>query len=95
MPKFVARLVGVHPNRIDGMFLHSFDPEANYGHGQIIGTALRANAMQFSSAAEAVSLWETVPKSRPLRESDGRPNKPLTAFHMTVEPFEEDGKCSN
>lgn len=85
MSKFIARLVGVHPSVVDGMYLESFDPEANEGRGHIQGTPLLCRAMQFDSKAEAVALWLTVPKCRPVRESDGRPNKPLTAFHMSIE----------
>lgn len=54
--------------------------------GTIRLTPVRANARQFPSSAEAMLAWNAVSQSRP-RRPDGRPNKPLTALTVEVEPF--------
>jgi|SRR5580693_650977 len=53
--------------------------------GRIWLTANRDEARKFASASAALEAWNTVSKSRPVRP-DGRPNKPLTALSIHVEP---------
>lgn len=74
--------IGTHPN--DGMYLRSYSPEARDGIGDIRVTPDRALALRFADAGAAMTLWRTVPKCRPRRD-DGKPNRPLTAFHMEIE----------
>jgi len=68
---------------LDGQYLESFDVEAHDGHGTATWTADLARAMRFEDLASAIAAWQSRSATRPLRE-DGRPNRPLTAFH--VEP---------
>jgi hypothetical protein len=68
-----------------GKFLSRYDPEAHGGRGQAWWTADVADAWVFADAAAAFAAWQTVPVSRPVRE-DGKPNRPLTAFTISVEP---------
>jgi hypothetical protein len=53
--------------------------------GRIWLTANRDEAHKFASGREALEAWGTVSKTRPVRP-DGRPNKPLTALTIEVEP---------
>jgi hypothetical protein len=63
----------------DGMLING-----GFG-GRIWLTADRDKAHKFASAAEAMAAWGAVSKTRPVRP-DGRPNKPLTALSIHVEP---------
>jgi hypothetical protein len=53
--------------------------------GRIWLTFDRDKAHKFASGAEALEAWGAVSKTRPVRP-DGRPNKPLTALSIQVEP---------
>ena len=66
-----------------GQFLAHFDPEAMDGMGVAEFTDDRDQAMHFSATATAFEFWRTQSRTCPLRP-DGKPNRPLTAFSMTV-----------
>jgi hypothetical protein len=68
---------------LEGQYLESFDVEAHDGRGTATWTLDPGSAMQFDSLPAAIEAWQTVSRRRPVRP-DGRPNRPLTAFH--VEP---------
>jgi hypothetical protein len=53
--------------------------------GMITLTPRLADARRFATASDAMLAWNTVSDRRPLRP-DGRPNKPLTALTVTIEP---------
>lgn len=79
----------------EGAYLAAFDPEAFEGRGHAAWTTDLALAQRFEDAAEALTFWKTVPKCRPLRP-DGKPNRPLTAFTITVQRLEPtNGASSN
>lgn len=65
-----------------------YDPEAFDGRGDVEFTADPAEALRFESTGDALECWKRVPSSRPLRP-DGRSNRPLTAFTVTVGPLPE------
>jgi hypothetical protein len=69
------------PTKDDGKYLKSFDPEAHDGRGAIVLTDDAALAMRFEEPLEAFRLYQSVPKCHPIRKTDGRPNRPLTAYH--------------
>lgn len=71
-----------------GNYLESFDVEAHGGRGLACFTPHSHEALRFESTAAAMECWRTQSKTRPLRE-DGKPNRPLTAFTMSVEPVSE------
>ena len=72
------------PADLDGLWLKAYDPDAQDGHGTIVGTKHRANAMQFTDMAAAMRCWRQPSTARPTRP-DGKPNRPLTAFTIEVE----------
>lgn len=71
-----------------GQYLRSFDHEAADGLGYGVFTPIRKRAKRFASHEELFEFWKKVPKCRPLRP-DGKPNRPLTALTVTMEPVDE------
>jgi hypothetical protein len=65
-------------------YLEDFYPEFADGRGYANWTDDPAKAMRFPSMAEALDLWRTQSRVRPLRD-DGLPNRPLTAYSIMVE----------
>lgn len=63
-------------------YLASYDADSDGGRGRCTVTLNPAEAMSFENMTQAMEVWRTQSKVRPLRE-DGKPNRPLTAF--TVE----------
>ena len=70
--------------RTDGRYLKSYDPEAHNGFGAEEWTADPAQAMVFDGVREALECWRAVPANHPVRLSDGKPNRPLTAVTITL-----------
>lgn len=72
-----------------GSYLKSYDPEAQDGRGLAVWTPRRSEALVLGDFSVASDLWRAVPKCRPTRE-DGRPNRPLSAFSITIEHLREE-----
>ena len=68
----------------EGAWLEAYDPEAFGGRGAAHWNMDPKRAMQFEDHAKAFALWRTVPRSKP-RRPDGKPNRPLTAFTVSIE----------
>ena len=83
---YVIRLVALDDHPV-GQWLKSYDPEAHGGEGAAEGTFDLAEALRFPTAGEALLCWRQVPNAKPVR-SDGRPNRPLTAFTVEIVPVE-------
>lgn len=88
--KYRLQVVGLangkrHPS--DGEFVRDADVDAANGVGEIVTTPDPAEAMFFTSADAAWIFWQRQSATRPYR-ADGLPNRPLTAFHMLIEPVE-------
>jgi hypothetical protein len=67
-----------------GMYVASGDADAHDGMGSLTGTRDIRKALRFAKASEAFAWYQTQSKVRPLRD-DGKPNRPFTAFTVTVE----------
>src|SRR5882672_5929531 len=88
---FVLHIIGPAfggPSTLDGLYVASYDPDARDGHGAVTGTADRTQALHFETPADAFTFWRQPSTVRPLRP-DGRPNKPLTAFHIEIMPSDK------
>jgi hypothetical protein len=72
------------PTEIEGDYVQSFDPDANDGRGELLTTQHREKALQFEHPGEALRYYRQASKVCPLRP-DGLPNRPLTAFTVTIE----------
>ena len=85
-------VAGPAPDWFDefGKFLATNDFEANHGRGHTTWTNDLAKAMKFANTSEATRYWRTQSKTVPLRP-DGRPNRPLTAYHVSIEKFVASG----
>ena len=68
----------------DWLYLKSFDPDGHNGWGDTQLTDNIAEAFRFNSTAHAMEFWRQQSKTKPLRP-DGKPNRPLTAYHATFE----------
>jgi hypothetical protein len=68
-----------------GQYLKSYDVEAHGGRGEIVWTSRVEEAMRFDGNRDAFECWKRVPECHPVRLSDGKPNRPLTAFTITIE----------
>jgi len=68
-----------------GPYLRFYDPEADDGRGRWKWTGNKKLARVFANEMEAMECWRSVPRCHPVRESDGKPNRPLTQFNVTFE----------
>jgi hypothetical protein len=78
-----VRIIGLadgRPHLSDGQWLVAYDPYAFNGRGEIRTTADRSEATVWDLKAFH-ALYKTAVGTRP----DGKPNRPLTAFHLSVE----------
>jgi len=68
-----------------GDFLERWDLEFR-GVGAAWWTPDLAKAHRFADAAEAMTVYRSQSRTRPIRQ-DGRPNRPLTAYTVEVVPL--------
>lgn len=71
-----------------GQWVEWYDPDAMNGVGVVKLTKKHTMAQRFASYRDAFSLWREQSSVRPLRR-DGKPNRPLTAYSISIEPYEE------
>ncbi|HEY1878485.1 MAG TPA: hypothetical protein VGG68_00985 [Caulobacteraceae bacterium] len=69
-----------------GRFLVDFDVDARGGRGTDTWSADPALAMVFVDSVEAWQCWRRQSAVQPLRD-DGKPNRPLTAYTIEIEPI--------
>lgn len=67
-------------------WLQAADVNAHDGRGAVTTTRDQAHALAFATHAEAFAFWQRQSTVRPLR-GDGKPNRPLTAYTVTVRPL--------
>ena len=71
-----------------GRYVKRYDPDYMGGRGRVWSSAEPKDAIQFGSFLEATEFWRQPSKVKPLRE-DGKPNRPLTAFTVTIVDWEK------
>ena len=85
----IIRLIGpasaVNYTPLGDLFLRDANVNAARGRGTIETTSDPARAKRFASKAEAWAYWGQQSEVKP-RRPDGRPNRPLTAWTVLVEP---------
>lgn len=81
----VMGIAGGYPCPMAGEFLASADFEARDGRGDFTTTPDIAKALKFRTPNKAYLFWKTRSKTRPTRP-DGKPNRPLTMLHASIEP---------
>lgn len=62
----------------------AYDPNAHDGRGDSASSADPAKALRFDTLGEAWEFWRQPSTVRPVRP-DGQPNRPLTAFTVSIE----------
>lgn len=67
---------------VEGQYLEAYNPEAFRGRGEAVWTGDPARALQFSTMGAAFYFARQCPRNR-LRRHDGKPNRPLLAFHLS------------
>lgn len=86
----VIRIVSAEGQIIDGsmpstvgthVYLESYDPDAHEGMGDATWTGSLGKAMRFENQLQAMQFYRQGSKVAPYR-SDGRANRPLTAFSV-------------
>lgn len=80
---FIHGLPNGQPTDVDGKWLSFYNPKAHRGRGEIRATIDPDKALSFTDRADAIKLWTTAWGTR----MDGRPNKPLTAYTVSIEPL--------
>lgn len=75
------------PHPASGAFVQDADVDAQNGRGELLWTKDPADAMLFPSVDAAWTFWQRQSNVKAIR-TDGKPNRPLTAFHMLIEPDE-------
>ena len=68
-----------------GQWLKTFNHDAQQGRGYGTFTSDPLKALHFATAAAAMQFWAKQSSVNPIRP-DGKPNKPLTALSVEVEP---------
>ena len=68
----------------DTVYLASYDVDAHDGRGDIVFTQSLERAKKFASFIEVMEERNRVSRVHPVRLSDGKPNRPLSAF--TISP---------
>lgn len=81
--QIICRATG-EPSAEDGQFIGAFNPRP-LPHGAVRFTRERRNALRFISAGEAFEFYGQAHGTRP----DGEPNRPLTAWSVSIEPVDE------
>jgi hypothetical protein len=73
---------------VRGAYLQSSDPDGHDGMGHEVWTFDLAKAQQFATFSDAMACWMAQSRVRPIR-SDGRPNRPMTAYSVQPEKIDE------
>lgn len=73
---------------VTGKYVRGFDPDAHGGRGTVEATSDPSLALQFEGFVEAMEFWRTPSTVLPVRP-DGKPNRPLTAYHVHIHELEE------
>jgi hypothetical protein len=75
-------------SRHTGRYVRRYDPDAHNGLGEVWTAAEPVDALQFATGVAAAEFYRQASKVKPVR-GDGRPNRPLTAFTVSVYDWEK------
>jgi hypothetical protein len=83
---YVIEIVGLAdgtPTIATGTYVEDYTPDGNDGQGELLLTARPELAKLYDDPMDALAEWKRVSTTHPTRP-DGKPNRPLTAFTVTV-----------
>jgi hypothetical protein len=69
----------------EGQYFKRFDPFAHNGVGDAVWTPNIDEAARFADQLEAIKVYHSIPRCHPVRLTDGKPNKPITAYTVLIE----------
>lgn len=90
MMAWIMRIEGMadrSPTVARGQFVSEFHANVNQGRGDLVLTRDPANAMRFRTKDAAFACWQTQCKPPFDRRRDGKPNRPMTAYTVTILPY--------
>lgn len=67
-----------------GKYLRFYDPDFEDGSGAVTVTNKVELAQRFADIIEALEEWKRPSTVHPIRETDGKPNRPMTAWSVTA-----------
>jgi hypothetical protein len=76
-------------NIVLGPYLEFSDPDARNGMGEDRWTDDISKAKRFATFTDAMECWKAQSKVHPFR-SDGKPNRPLTAFSVQPQRIDDE-----
>ena len=91
MTRFRIKIIGLGatgPLADRDLWLATWNVDALDGRGDVVVTPEEAGAATFPDVGAAWRAWGQQSRVRPLRP-DGRPNRPLTAYTIEIEPVPE------
>ena len=98
MPNYVILIHGLVSGQstpYDETYLKRFDfAGAPGGEANLHTVATPQEAAQFPDLEAARQEWMKVDPRQPRRPYDGRPNRPLTAFSVSIEPVTVDVRAA-
>lgn len=71
------------PSTLSDLYVVECDVDAHNGRGSLVGSHNIDEAKRFANMREAMNYWRRVSRVCPFRD-DGQPNRPLTAFTVTI-----------
>jgi len=81
-------MAAIDGREIQWLYLKSYNVDSDGGRGDVTLTHDVNEALKFASEHAAYSAWQQQSKTNPLRP-DGKPNRPLTAYHATFETVDD------
>lgn len=94
-PPYVIRILacadGAPLKGLEGgpnLFVESYRLDDAAGRGAVVFTHEPAKARRFDTKTACFAAWSATHQRAPVRP-DGRPNKPLTAYHAEFLPLED------
>jgi hypothetical protein len=72
-----------------GRFILGYDPDYHQGRGLLTTTEIRRKARRFNDQGDAYAFWRQPSRIQPTRP-DGQPNRPLTAYTVSIEPHNQE-----
>jgi hypothetical protein len=83
----VIRIVGLangQPTDAAGLYVQDYTPDGHDGRGDLVLTDDQRQAKVYPDAAAAWADWRRTSTTHPARETDGKPNRPMTAFTVEI-----------
>lgn len=78
----------------DGRYLVAWNPHTPEGELNVATSPNKGYARVFDDVKDVLDTWQTVSNVQPTR-GDGKPNRPLTAVHLSVQRAPEDHDTLN